>query len=215
MNRCFVFVDESGDFGFGKSSSRFVTVAAVVTCNPRQLERIPLRIRKRRLKKSILRIAELKFHDSSTTIRKDFLRRVIAVDDARIASITAEKKRVAGRYIGSGDMLYYDLVGELVMGLILHDRSFDSIDIAFDDRPCGSLLGRRFTTYLGVKIDQGCRDMAIIAPNVRLSIFDSMNCRGLQVADFVAGAIRRRYEHGDSTYYDMIATKIAIEKKFP
>ena len=44
--------------------------------------------------------------------------------------------------------------------------------------------------------------------------FDSQNPRGLQVAEFVAGAIGGGYDHGDSTYCDIIATTIAIEKKF-
>jgi hypothetical protein len=32
------------------------------------------------------------------------------------------------------------------------------------------------------------------------------------VADFVAGAIRRKHERGDSTYYDIISEKVTCER---
>jgi len=43
--------------------------------------------------------------------------------------------------------------------------------------------------------------------------FDSQNSRGLQVADYVTGAIQRKFELRDSSYYDIIAHKVVSERR--
>lgn len=91
MRRCFVFVDESGDIGFGMGSSRHITVAAVIVEESSRLERIPMKLRRRRLKKSLLRKSELKFHNSNPDFRRAVLKRIVALNDARIVSVTIDK----------------------------------------------------------------------------------------------------------------------------
>jgi len=68
-----VFVDESGDLGLGRGSSKYITIGALITDHPDAVGRIPLRIRKRRLKKRLQRKPELKFHNSSPDIRRSVL----------------------------------------------------------------------------------------------------------------------------------------------
>jgi hypothetical protein len=53
----------------------------------------------------------------------------------------------------------------------------------------------------------------IFPPRITISRFDSQRSRGLQVADFVVGAIQRKYELGDGRYYDMIAPAVRIERR--
>lgn len=42
---------------------------------------------------------------------------------------------------------------------------------------------------------------------------NSMYNQCLQATDFIAGAIFRRYESGDSKYYDLITNRIKVSKK--
>ena len=51
-------------------------------------------------------------------------------------------------------------------------------------------------------------------PRINVSRFSSANSPGLQVADYVAGAVQRYYEFGDAEYYDMIKDSILIEKRY-
>lgn len=59
MHTSTVFVDESGDLGFGSGSSRYITIGALITDCPDDVRRIPLHIRKRKLKKRLRQKPEL------------------------------------------------------------------------------------------------------------------------------------------------------------
>ena len=56
------------------------------------------------------------------------------------------------------------------------------------------------------------KDVGRIPPVVRVSKLDSHNSRGIQVADYIAGAIQRKHETGDAIYYTSIAPIIAVER---
>jgi hypothetical protein len=51
-----------------------------------------------------------------------------------------------------------------------------------------------------------------IPPVVNIRRLDSTNSRGLQVADFIAGAIQRKHEMGDDSYSGIIAKRMAGER---
>ena len=212
MRRCFVFVDESGDLGFTKHSSRFVTLAAALTHYPEQLERIPQRIRKRRLKKSIRRVGELKFHNSSPAIRRAVLEMLMDLEDVRIASITAAKAHGVDRQKRQREWLYPDMAGQLISDVLRLEPELRELHLVFDDRPFESSLGSIFDEYIRTVVGDECRRLGRIAPDVFVSRLDSLNSRGLQVADFVAGAINRKHESGDPSYYDIIQDRASIEK---
>jgi len=212
VRRCFVFVDESGDLGFTKNSSRFVTLAAVLTHYPEQLERIPHRIRKRRLKKSIKRVGELKFHNSSPAIRKAVLEMLMDLEDSLIASVTAEKAHGVDCQKRQREWLYPDMAGQLISDVLRLEPELRELHLVFDDRPFESSLGSIFDEYIRTMVADECRRMGRIAPDVFVSRLDSLNSRGLQVADFVAGAINRKHESGDPSYYDIIHDGMSAEK---
>jgi len=213
VHKCSVFVDESGDFGFGTGSSRYFTLCAVMTRHPELLDRIPKRIRRRRLKKSLLRKPELKFYSTSPEIRKIVLAGVAAIQDLAVASLTVDKLHAGERRIGRGHEFYCHLAGQLVCDVVWLDRSARSYDIVFDARPLDHALGHGFDGYLEGTLRHRCDELGVIPPKARISRFDSRNSRGLQVADYVAGAIQRKFELRDSSYYDMIARRVAVEKR--
>lgn len=43
---------------------------------------------------------------------------------------------------------------------------------------------------------------------------DSQSVPMLQVADFIAGAVQRKFERGDSIFYDLIQDKINYHEKW-
>jgi len=54
--------------------------------------------------------------------------------------------------------------------------------------------------------------MRCIPPEIRVSRLDSRNSGGLQVADFIAGAIQRSHERGDESYRSILAPIMVREK---
>ena len=212
MRRCFVFVDESGDLGFGRGSSRHITVAAVIVEENFQLERIPQKLRRRRLKKSLLRKPELKFHNSNPYIRRAVLKRIVALGDARIVSVTVDKANAKEEDKSHREEIYMRASCELVHEVAKLVRVRDELTIIFDARPCNRDFGVGFDGRIRAQTINGFRDVSRIPPEVRVRRLNSMNSRGLQVADYVAGAVQRKHEIGDACYYEVVAPIVAMEK---
>jgi len=212
VGRRFVFVDESGDLGVGQCASRYFTICAVITTNPTQLERIPKRVRRRILKADLLRKAELKFHNSDTYVKEEVLRRIAALDDIGIVGVSARKAKSFRREEANADRTYLQLLEILARDVILSCRKARAFDFILDMRPFEKAVPRVLDAYLLSEIRRECDESKIIAPDTRISRYDSINSRGLQVADFVAGAIRRKHELGDPTYYDIVSERIVAER---
>jgi len=212
VRRCFVFVDESGDLGFGKSSSRHITVAAVIVEDGTRLERIPQKMRRRRLKKSLFRKPELKFHNSNPDLRKAVLKRIVALNEARIVSVTVDKTNAREGDRDHREDIYTRASSELVREICRFVKVRDELTIVFDARPCNRDLGAGFDRRIRLHAINGCREVGRIPPEVRIRRLDSLNSRGLQVADYVAGAIQRKHEIGDASYHAIIVPIIVVEK---
>jgi hypothetical protein len=210
-----VYVDESGNLAVADQSSRILTLGAVATCTPQELDRIPLSVRRKRLKRQLSSVPELKFHSSSSAVRMLVLGLVADLPEAQIAGISIDKTRLyaAGRL--KGDAIYMLAVTELVSELLALQTGRGSLHLTFDARPFEKALSRAFDRYVIRAVEGECTRMRIAMPELRVSRFDSVNSKGLQVADFVAGAIRRKYEMDDSSYYDIIAPRIVCDKKIP
>ena len=84
---------------------------------------------------------------------------------------------------------------------------YHNIKLVFDPRNKETHNKRPFKQYLeteifgtGVEID--------LPITMKIDSYDSNVCYGLQAADFCSWAIFRKYETGDSKYFDIIAEKI-------
>ena len=212
MPQTHIYIDESGDLGALRGFSHF-TVAALVTWNRKRIERIPLRIRKRRLKKSIARKAELKFHNSNDRIRRMLFSILMEKNDFYIATVTIDKKDMKSELTMLGDKVFNVLIVRLISDIII-DRALNrDFILTIDPRRSGKISDQMFDSHIRIEIGRLCSRLGIIPPSIRISRLDSQVSKGLQVADFIAGAIRRKYELSDNTYYDIISNSIKIERK--
>lgn len=164
------------------------------------------------MKADLLRKSELKFHNSDTFVKKEVLRRVAALDDVSIVGVSARKAKGHNRQKTSADRTYMQLLEVLAREVILSDREARAFDFILDLRPFERAVARVFDAYMLSRIRRECDESKIVPPDTSISRYDSINSRGLQVADFVAGAIRRKHELGDPTYYDIISERIAAER---
>lgn len=198
--------------GFEQCASLYFTISAVITTNPTQLERIPQRVRRRVLKANLLRKSELKFHNSDAFVKKEVLQRVAALEDVSIVGVSARKAKSLHRQRTSADRTYMQLLELLARDVIFTDRKARAFNFILDLRPLERAVARVLDAYLLSEIRRECDQLKIIPPDTCISRYDSIRSRGLQVADFVAGAIRRKHELGDPTYYDIISERITAER---
>ena len=213
MHICSVYVDESGDLGSGKGSSKYITIGALVTTQPERVERIPLRIRKRRLKKSLQRKPELKFHNSNPEIRKGMLKLVMALEDVAIASIIVNKAGMPPGLKQSPERFYDFICCQLLVEIMKSRGERCSLRAVFDARPHNRPPSYDFGGRIGAMIEKELSRTGLPPVRMEISVIDSRNSGGLQTADFVVGSIQRKYERNDPSYYRTIAPAIIIEKR--
>jgi len=207
-----VFADESGDVGLSARSSKHLTIVAVATEAPLVLERIPRKIRRTILMKKQRQVPELKFHASSPRVRRTFLEMVHHSVGVRVVSIVVKKTAISrGRRGEQAD--FYDWVcAQLAVEIAHLGRSAEALSVVFDSRPMTKVTGHSPDSRMVAQIRREYDAMRCIPPEIRISRLDSRNSGGLQVADFIAGAIQRSHELGDESYRSIIAS-LMVQKK--
>jgi len=208
VGRLYAFVDESGDLGLSMRSSKHITFAAVMTRTPEHLGRIPRRARRKSYGRHATMSHELKFSNSCPEARRLMLTMISQAHDLNIVALVTDKHAAIGRHHMTPIQLHEMLASELGLEIALACGAREHLTITYDARPHNSMVGRRFDMMVQRRVMEGCQAIGRIPPSIRVSRLDSMNCPGLQVADFAAGAIQRKMEMADSTYHDLVACKI-------
>ena len=194
--RQYVFIDESGDLG--RHGSKYFIIAALLTRNPIQIHRIIKRIRQRRLKKTIREKPEIKANNSNDRIKTLVLTKVSKADCSIIA-LVVRKDRIFDRLMGVQNRLYNYLCSILLENI---SSNGERVIVVIDKKYTNRLLMEDFDGYIG-------RKLAFRNINAIISQIPSHTSNELQVVDFVAWAINRKYNLDDSRYYDIIKDKIS------
>lgn len=214
-----MYIDESGDLGFGDDSSPIFVIAAVVFDDSKIADRIVKRVRSRKLLG--IGTAELKWHQSSEDVREAMLTKVGQEDvDIGYAAILW-KRRVSERLRGRQTRLYNYLSYQVIRWLanrrrgrtceVIMDRSkygFAEEDV---NRYVESDGYRQVVTEWGGQLVQIPSRL-----NVKVRHRDSTGEAGLQIADFVAGAVNHYWKNAkDDKYFRFIKGRVCGEYLFP
>jgi CBS-domain-containing membrane protein len=89
----YIFLDESGDLGFGKGSSKWFLFTLVVVDDPRKLEKIVKKIRKSLSKKYKRRLSELHAYHCDDITRTRILTK-LAEEDISVVTTVLNKSKV-------------------------------------------------------------------------------------------------------------------------
>ena len=156
-------------------------------------------------------MSELKFHHSTPNMRQWILEEVASLQNLGVLALTVEKRGFAQRLLQDRNAFYVWICGELVQDIPLVEPFAQQVRIVFDSRRGARSRGMEFDTFVANNVEDAYAMMGLIAPDVFISRYDSLNSRGLQITDFVAGAIQRGHERGDATYRSVISSKIVHE----
>jgi len=203
----YVFVDESGDLGFTEKSTNYYIIASVETESLLKLSRIIKKVRKT-LRKKKKNIPEFKFTDSDEVIRKRLLKR--AVEEELLFSAVILQKRMVYDYLrDKKDKLYNYLAGFIAESLSDEYNHENEFTIVIDKFIMREEKRREFDEYLKYRLLNSYQHT--IKPKIKIIHGDSQEYPGLQVADFIAGAIFQHYERGKQEFYEIIKPKLRLE----
>jgi len=188
-----MFLDESGDIGFGLS--QFFVVTAICTDNPNPLYNC-IKHTRQKIKKGYKKHDELKFSASDKNVRNKILK-CIGNNDINITYFILRSddpisKDQSGEYIKN--FSFIALITKTVSNLIASNQ----VNIIIDK-------------YLPKKsIKDFNSALCDFNPDVKFTLqhSDSRSNKGVQIADFVAGAIHVNYRDRNPSFYRLISPKI-------
>jgi hypothetical protein len=202
------FIDEAGDFGFKKTSSKYFVVSYVVL-EENLIEQFESEIGRtlaevnRTMRK---KISEFKFSKDDETRRKIFLDKINSL--GIIAGVVAIKKEAIPAQLRKKTKDLYNLVltehplVTIAKEYFHNEKNVNKIIFVFD-RFLSKKRRITFNTYLGKRTNSLASQMNLkIVLRVRHE--DSEKNNILQMADYVAGTVSYWLETGNDSYYKMI-----------
>ncbi|MEI6296989.1 MAG: DUF3800 domain-containing protein [bacterium] len=202
----YVFIDESGDSGFkiDKGSSDFFVIALLIFKDNLEIEKASLAVKELRRDLKFPDNMEFKFSKSKDVVKEKFLKTIRGFD-FKIRALVVEKKIIRSRDLKVDKKSFYSYFVKQV--LKYGGKTILNTKVKIDgsgDRE----FKRSFSSYLRRELNN--KEKCILSD---LKFVDSKSSIPIQMADMVAGAIRKFYE-GDISFKNLIKKLIEDEWKF-
>lgn len=197
-----LYIDESGDLGFSMRSSDYFILAAIVARDALSIERCIKKVRRGYLPKKYKKTSELKFNKSNDNIKYRILKCASNTQND-VAYAVLRKHQVYDRLRNNHQIIYNYIFGTLIDKIIREYDLKGSLDIIIDKSLSG-IQRENFDNYLEYRTDI----------RVKVDHVNSRERQCIQAADFVAGAIYRKYSYGDDKYYLKIENRISLALDF-
>jgi len=203
----FIFLDESGDLGFKKRSSKWFIFTIAIISNSRSLERVVKKIW-RPLKKRHKRLGELHAYHADNITRKRMLKQISEISDLKVICIILNKEKVYVDLRNQKNYLYNYTANILLERLHKSDAlgPDESIHLFVDRKDTKKRLRENFINYLTKSMKERHNGL------FKIELHSSHENKSLQAVDFISWAVFRKYEKGDYEFYEIIKNKIMEEK---
>ena len=202
----YVYLDESGDLGFGQGGTKYFTIAFVVMENPVLFRRC---IKGVKIKYHIPRDVELKGFTTREIIKKALLNSFAKLD-IEVHAITVRKKNVEPRLQRDANILYNYMVGLSLVERILEEPEDTKVVINVDRRIIAITSGFKFNEYLRYKIwyEKERRDI-----DLNIYHLDSHQAYAIQGIDVICNSIFKKYNSNNYTLFNIIQDKVKSDKR--
>jgi len=200
----YIFIDESGDLGFTKKSTKYYVIASVETRNLLRLSRTIKKVRKT-LRKKKKNIPEFKFARSDDVTRKRLLEK--AVEEDLLFSAIILQKQAVYEYLRNRKDKLHNYLAECIAESLVEYSDEKKFKLIIDKFIMSKERRKEFNSHLlnSYKYSN--------PPKIEITHEDSQRHSGLQIADFVAGAVFQYYERGRREFYDIVKPKLRLELK--
>jgi len=218
-----IYIDESGDLGFSSQSSEFFSIGYAFTYNRfptaenKIIKHTLNKINKKRKNKK-RKLKEFKFSNDSTVTKNKFLNKIKDMNII-LGMICISKDSVKETLKKDPARLYRFVIGDTILTQLVRDYftrhdPYNSIRFVID-RSLSESGRKEFNKYCEEKTSfRSWEQDRRIDYNISIIHEDSEAVRMLQVADYVAGSIQRKFERNDSQFYDLIKHKIKYREKW-
>jgi len=198
----FVFIDESGDIGTSEGSSNHFIMCALATQNQKEIKRALKKIRKGVLGSTLKKIPELKWSESPKKVKLAILKELAKLDN-NLWYVCLCKREIKTQK--GGEPIYDNTINNLIE--LISNIKARKIEIVID-----RFIPRSKQHKFNDKLISNCvaerEKLGMVETEITIKHSTGQENPCLQAVDFVCGAIYNKYERGDSSYFDIIESKI-------
>ncbi|MBQ9161287.1 MAG: DUF3800 domain-containing protein [Methanobrevibacter sp.] len=196
----YIYIDESGDLGDKYSSSKYFVIGAIIVDNPKNLNRIIKEARKK-YNNIIGRDLEIKGTKTNRQIIKKILGKLDNID-YDVFVIYLDKKNVYDiPNFYNHNVLYDVLASKLAENIKIDSPTTVIVDKSKNKQEEIINFNERF--ILGLDNNNN--------HSININHVNSINYKGLQIADLVSWAVFQNLEHGNSEFMELIKNKTIME----
>ena len=146
----YIFLDESGDLGFKKKSSKWFIFTIALTFSPRLLEKVIKKVWKS-LKKKHKGLGELHASHEKESTRKKVLKKLSEIEDLKILCIILNKEKVYVDLQNQKNYLY-NYTANVLLDRLHHNKEIlkdnEPIHLCIDRKDTKKRLRENFISYL-------------------------------------------------------------------
>lgn len=195
----YIYIDESGDLG---SDSDYLIMAAIIVDDGAKLERIINKIR-RANRKQLGRSNEIKGTETKPHIKKKILKKFNKIDYQVIAIVFDKKNKYKINYDCNNNVLYNIVASKLAEELPITNKTSIIIDKSKNKEKFRQEFNRLFLPSLNNPKNH----------SITIEHEDSVNIKGLQIADVISWSVYQSIEHENNEYVDLIKN-IIVKRVF-
>ena len=199
----YIYVDESGDFGFSKKSTKTVIIVASITDTEKTLSTWIKRIKRRKLIGKKSKISELKASHQKDDFLQYFYEHANRDLHFNVYAVVIDKNKISKKFIKEEGIIYLKAVEKLVE--ISTPEINSSMIWYFDRRPIKKLNWKYIQQVLRTKIISTANQEKM---KIEIHAVDSQRIINIQFADFIAYAIFRSKEFKDNRWVNILKSHI-------
>lgn len=207
MNKTFIYLDESGDLGFNKGSSKYFVISFIAMDAKTNLI-LKRKIKKVKKKHKIGKDVEIKGNKSNHSLRTDVLKEICSLP-IEIYSITTKKQGI-NKSLRKDTNIFYNYMVNLILVPYIEQSKISNLCLIADLRINKVSKGMRFGDYLKYKL---FFENSLYKIKLDIKYLDSLTSYGLQAVDFIANSIFKSYEQSNDRYYKALRGKIVEDKR--
>ncbi len=196
----YIYIDESGDLGTKKFSSKYFVIVGVKVENPITLDRVINKTR-RSVKKKLLTSNEIKGSNLPYELKLKIFKKLKNVNYETFVLVFEKINRYKIGYGYDNKELYDILASELAKLITITNPTFIFIDKS------------KNKNYEILKFNQKFLENLINYKNQPITIehVNSMHFKGLQIADLISWSIFQSFEHDNNEFSRLIKNKTIKE----
>ena len=202
----YIYLDESGDFGFGGGGTEYFTIAFVILEDPVPFRRCIKRVKE---KYNVPQNVELKGNKTRKSIKRDLLQRLCCLN-TEIHAITVKKASVESRLRTDTNILYNYIVGLSLVERILEEPTNSRVIVEVDKRITSVTSGFKFNDYLKYKIWYEAERQDI---DLHIHHLDSHQAYAIQGIDVICNSVYRKYSSDNEKLFNIIRGKLKSDKR--